>query len=351
MMETALQTSGRFHPLKVKSVVEETADAKSLIFEIPAELSETYLYKPGQFLTLRLPVGGKWIRRCYSMSSAPDTDELPRVTIKRILDGKGSNWVCNQVRAGDTIYVSPPAGVFTPRSMEGDFLLIGGGSGITPILSILRSALNTGRGRITLFYANRDDRSVIFREELKSLANRYADRLVVLHWLDSVQGTPSVVQLSELFRQYGHTEAFVCGPGPFMETAIAALSLAELADDRVHVERFVSLPDEDFNPEPNSEPSVAGIETAELELRLDGDVHHLTCQGNETLLEAAIRSGINAPFSCQAGMCAACMCQVKEGQVHLRHNDVLDEKDLSKSWTLACQAVPLSPFVRIQFPE
>ena len=185
--------ASRYHRLTVQAVVQETADSHSLLFHIPPELEAAFRYKPGQFLTLRLPMDGRWLPRCYSMSSAPGVDDAPRVTIKRVQGGRGSNWVCDTVRAGHTLEVMAPAGVFTPRTLDGDFVLLAGGSGITPVFSILRSALLSGSGRITLLYANRDERSVIFREELNALAAAHPARLQIIHWLDSVQDRKSVV--------------------------------------------------------------------------------------------------------------------------------------------------------------
>jgi len=284
------------------------------------------------------------------MSSAPGVDDAPSVTIKRVTGGRGSNWVCDRVKAGDVLEVQAPAGVFTPKTLDGDFLLFGGGSGITPVYSILRSALQRGQGRITLLYANRDEQSVIFRDKLKALAAAHPTRLVVIHWLDSVQGIPSVAQLAELARSFRNAQAFICGPGPFMDAAVAALQAIEMPAEQIHVERFTSLPDEDSVPVSEPPPPDA-VDEAEVELSLDGQVHRFTCGGNETLLDAALRVGIQAPYSCLAGMCAACMCQVTHGSVHLRHNEVLDSKDLARSMTLSCQAVPTSTRVHLKFPE
>ena len=349
--ETSAMPS-RYHALRVRAVVDETHDARSLEFEIPPALAEAFHYRPGQFLTLRLPVNGRHLPRCYSMSSAPGVDDAPRVTVKRVNEGRGSNWVCDHVKVGDLIELLPPAGVFTPRTLEGDFLLLAGGSGITPVFSILRSALAKGEGRVTLLYANRDERSVIFREELKGLAAAHPTRLQVIHWLDSVQGVPSVAQLAELARHHRASQAFICGPGRFMDAAVAALQAIEMAAGQIHVERFASLPDEETQAAAQAAPPPPdAVDEAEVELQLDGQRHQLRCRGTETLLEAALRAGIAAPHSCQAGMCASCMCQVQEGSVHLRHNEVLDKKDLAKSWTLACQAVPTSAHLRIKFPE
>jgi 3-ketosteroid 9alpha-monooxygenase subunit B len=345
----------RYHGLRVRAVVDETEDAKSLVFEVPADLAEVFRYRSGQFLTLRLPLHGRHAPRCYSMSSAPSVDDTLRVTVKRVNGGRGSNWICDRVKAGDTLEVLPPSGVFTPRTLDGDFLLFGGGSGVTPVFSILRSVLAKGSGRVCLIYANRDERSVIFREELNALAGAHPTRLQVIHWLDSVQGVPSVAQLAELARSWRQAQAFICGPAPFMEAAVAALQGIEMASGQIHVERFVSLPDEEDTAAASAlsatEAPQDGVDQAELEILLDGAMHAIPCGGNETLLDAALRAGLNAPHSCQAGLCASCMCQVVEGKVHLRHNDVLDKKDLARAWTLSCQAIPMSNRVRIKFPE
>ena len=346
----------RHHALRVRAVIDETHDAKSLVFEVTPGLASVFDYRPGQFVTLRLPVQGRHVPRCYSMSSAPALDDGLRVTVKRVTDGRGSNWICDRIKVGDSIEVLPPSGVFTPHSLAGDFLLLAGGSGITPVFSILRSALMRGSGRIALLYANRDERSVIFRDELKALAAAHPTRLQVIHWLDSVQGVPSVAQLAELARPFRQGQAFICGPGPYMDAAVAALQAIEMAPEQIHVERFASLPDEEDVAALNAAaaaavPADGGVAEAELEITLDGGVHTVTCGGNETLLEAALRAGLNAPYSCEAGMCASCMCQVIEGKVHLRHNEVLDKKDLAKAWTLGCQAIPMSPRVCIKFPE
>lgn len=345
--------SSKYLSLRVAAVVAETHDAKSIVFELPPEQKADFAYKPGQFLTLRLPIEGRHVPRCYSMSSSPGLDSGLRVTVKRVSGGRGSNWICERLRSGDLVEVMPPAGVFTPHTLQGDFLLLAGGSGITPVFSILRAALAQGQGRIVLLYANRDERSVIFRDELKALAAAHPTRLQVIHWLDSVQGVPSVAQLAELARAGAspQRQAFICGPGPFMDAALEALQALEMPSELVHVERFASLPDEESAAALQAEPVPDAVEQAQLRLRLDGVEHELVCRGGETVLDAALRAGLNAPYSCQAGLCASCMCQVLEGSVHLRHNEALDKKDLAKGWTLSCQAVPTSERLKVKFPE
>ncbi len=341
------------HRLRVREVVQETHDAVSLVFELPPAQAPAFRHRPGQFLTLHLPVEpGRVLRRCYSMSSTPGLDEgCLRITVKRVAQGRGSNWVCDRIRAGDEVEVLPPAGVFTPRSLEGDFVLLGGGSGITPLFSILRGVLAQGSGRVLLLYANRDERSVIFAPALRTLADAHPQRLQVVHWLDSVQGPPGVGQMASLLRPWRGAQAFVCGPGAFMDAACTALREAGTADELIHVERFASLPDEDATPPGAAVAQQEPVASAELRIDVDGAEHRIRCAGDQTLLQAARQAGIELPHSCEAGLCASCMCQVVEGQVHLRHNEALDERDLARSWTLACQATPASDRLHIKFPQ
>ncbi|WKL16885.1 ferredoxin--NADP reductase [Comamonas testosteroni] len=355
MSSEATTTASRYHPLRVRAVIDETHDTKSIVFEVPEALAEQFSYRPGQFLTLRLPIEGRYVPRCYSMSSAPVLDDALRVTVKRVDKGRGSNWVCDRVQVGDSIELMPPSGLFSPRNLSQNFLLLAGGSGITPVFSILRTVLKQHQGNVVLFYANRDERSVIFKKDLQQLAAEYPDRLQVLHWLDSVQGAPSQKQLAAWASPWvvDAGQAFICGPGPFMDAAQAALIEAGMPAEQVHVERFVSLPDEETLQlmQEATAPVEAAVDQALVQLRLDGQEYEFSCSGTETILEAGLRAGINVPYSCQAGMCASCMCQVQDGSVHLRHNEVLDAKDLSKKWTLACQSVPTSEKLRVKFPE
>src|SRR6478752_4021244 len=183
--------------LKVVDVVEETADAHSVSFEVPAGAEDRFAYKPGQFLTLAVPSDQTGVAaRCYSLSSSPVGGGPLTITVKRTVDGYASNWVCDNLREGDAMRVLPPSGIFTPASLSADLLLFAGGSGITPIISITRTALQQGTGKIVLFYANRDESSVIFAKELTALAAEHPDRLQVVHWLESVQGLPSQEQVA-----------------------------------------------------------------------------------------------------------------------------------------------------------
>ncbi|PQV49999.1 ferredoxin--NADP reductase [Paraburkholderia sp. BL21I4N1] len=366
----------RFHRLKVADVIAESADARSFVFDLPQTLREVFSYRPGQFLTLKVPCADANLQRCYSLSSAPGIDLAPKITIKRVRDGRVSNWMCDRVQPGDELDVMAPAGVFTPRSLDGDLLLFAGGSGITPVLSILKSALVNGRGTLTLIYANRDAQSVIFADELRQLGQRHAGRLRVIHWLDSVQGIPQQRHLEELARPWSRQECLICGPALFMENALAAMLALGLPRAKVHVERFVSLPD--LPDLPGAErgvtaaatlrtaaalgdaagasdtaigTSTASETTASIETQLDGATFHLTSEPGETLLDAMLRADVPAPNSCRSGLCGACMCRVVAGSVTLNANHVLDAADLADGWTLACSATPASATLRVAFPD
>lgn len=227
--------------LKVLEVVEETADAHSILFEVPDELADQFSYAPGQFLTVAVPSDRTGLAaRCYSLSSAPHSGRH-QITVKRTADGYASNWICDHLREGDTLRVLPPSGIFTPRDLEADLLLFAGGSGVTPVMSITRTALEKGHGKVVLFYANRDEQSVIFGRELAALSREHGDRFVVVHWLESVQGLPTHEQLRAFASYFSSYTAFVCGPAPFMKAVVASLKELGFPRDRRHQEKFVSL--------------------------------------------------------------------------------------------------------------
>ena len=230
------------YELKVVDVVEETADAHSISFEVPAGAEEQFAYKPGQFLTLAVPSDRTGVAaRCYSLSSSPVGGGPLTITVKRTADGYASNWICDHVRDGDSVRSLPPSGIFTPASLSADLLLFAGGSGITPVISIAKSALAHGSGQVVLVYANRDQESVIFAELLRQMAAEHPDRFVVLHWLESVQGLPTAEHMKAIAAHFTSYDAFVCGPGPFMKGTVAALKELGFPRERRHQEKFVSL--------------------------------------------------------------------------------------------------------------
>jgi 3-ketosteroid 9alpha-monooxygenase subunit B len=330
--------------LRVADVIQETGDAHSIVFETPEGLT----YKPGQFLTLRLPHADGIVARCYSLSSAPGVDEQLKVTVKRVKDGRGSNWVCDTVLIGHELDVLAPSGTFTPRSLDTDLLLLAGGSGITPVMSIIKSALARGSGRMLLVYANRDEQSVIFHRDLRELVAEHPERLVVLHWLETVQGLPSLRPLQEIVRPWAHAEAFICGPAPFMDCAADALKELGIARDRIHVERFTSLAGDPW-VEVEATAPVAGGRTVDLVVELDGEVHELDWPADQKLLDLLLDTGLDAPYSCREGACSACGVILVEGEVEMENNSVLEQEDLDEGWRLACQSRPVSDAVKVRY--
>lgn len=355
--------------LTVVDVVEETEDARSISFEVPADALEHFDYKPGQFLTVAVPSELTGVAaRCYSLCSSPADDGPPTITVKRTADGYASNWIVENLRVGDTLRVLPPSGIFTPADLDADLLLFAGGSGITPVLSITRTALARGTGRIVLFYANRDERSVIFASALSELAAVHPDRLLVVHWLETVQGLPTQEQLRAFAAQYSTYDAFVCGPAPFMKATVDALRELDFPRARRHQEKFVSLggnPFGDLHDVEVAESEITLAETDELdaaedaaqpqgpvklEVELDGETHTFDDWAPGTkLLEHLESKGIKAPFSCREGECSACACRVLEGEVKMLRNDVLDEEDLAEGIRLGCQSVPVTDTVSITY--
>jgi len=358
--------------LRVVEVVAETADACSLVFDVDDQFADRFTYRPGQFLTVRIPSDRTGsVARCYSLSSSPHTDDRLRVTVKRTADGYGSNWLCDEIRAGAELECLPPAGVFTPRSLDEDLLLFAAGSGITPVLSIVKSALAAGSGRVTLVYANRDERSVIFAQALTELAAEHPDRLQVVHWLESVQGLPTAEQLRAFAAGRETWDAFVCGPAPFMKLVVGALKELEFPRERRHQEKFVSLGGNPFGDEAGAAKAAEEVAAAEsddepdrqeeapaaptgpavsLEVELDGEKHAFDdWDPSVRMLQFLESKGVKAPYSCREGECSACAVRLLEGAVQMAHNDVLDEEDLEDGIRLACQSTPTSETVRATY--
>ncbi|WP_066896896.1 ferredoxin--NADP reductase [Mycolicibacterium houstonense] len=354
MTDASIQTK-RSVLVTVADVIDESPDARSLVLTIPEDQRERFAYRPGQFLTLRVPsdLTGS-VARCYSLASSPHTDPAPKVTVKRTVDGYGSNWLCDNVNVGDTLEVLPPAGLFTPASLDADFLLWAAGSGITPVMSILKSVLTAGTGRVVLCYANRDERSVIFAGELRELAARHAGRLTVLHWLESIQGLPTRAQLGGFVRTVfagpAGFESFVCGPAPFMAVIKETLAEAGVPRERIHLEVFQSLSGDPFS-DANTSVTIDSDDrdAAALQVDLDGASHRMRWPREATLVDVLLRSGVDVPYSCKEGQCGSCAARVVRGDVEMAACDILEPDDLADGVILGCQARPVSDDIHIEF--
>lgn len=347
MTDQRTASTATFVPLRVERVVRETADAVSLVLDVPEHCSQRYRYQAGQFLTLCVTVDGQDLRRCYSMSSAPVDDEL-RITIKRDPGGVVSNWINDIAAAGVELQAAPPEGRFVLREgLSGDEELVAfaGGSGITPIMSLIRTTLAGSSRRVRLFYANRDRDSVIFSEALRRLCELHPEQLVVEHHLDEDRGVVSAAAIESFINGAGRTGAadfYICGPAPFMDVVESTLAGAEVDPKRVHLERFTVA---EVDAEVAEETSV----TEEIVIDLDRMVTEATYRKGETLLQTARMAGLKAPSSCETGSCGTCMARVVEGSARMLNNDALEEDEVAEGWVLTCQTLPTSRKVRVVY--
>ena len=340
---------GPYYDLRVERVVDETHDSQSFVLAIPDDLKATFAYRAGQFLTFGVHVEGhQWVR-CYSLASCPDTESEHKVTVKRVEDGRVSNWFNDRVSPGHTLHVMKPAGHFCLQDREAPLVFFCGGSGITPVIALIKSALATTGRSLRLVYANRDADSIIFGAELTALAEAHPGRLAVTHRLDDVDGFLDEPAAREVVAAKPDSDFYICGPEAFMDVAEAALAAESVPAERVFIERF-AVPELDI---PGSQlEAVPGESEDAVEVYLDGEVHQVSVQKDETILAACHRLGIDAPCACTEGYCGACMARVKAGQVEMLLNDGgLDEDRVEEGWVLTCQTRVRSPGVRVDYPD
>jgi ring-1,2-phenylacetyl-CoA epoxidase subunit PaaE len=354
--------SAHFHRLRIAEIVPETAEANSIRFEVAPELADAFRFRAGQHLTLRAEIDGEEVRRNYSLCTAPGDGELT-VTVKRIAGGKFSNWVGDNLKAGDEVDVMPPLGSFTcdfDPAKARRYVGIAGGSGITPVLSLIRTALSTEPGsRFTLFYGNRDSASVIFLEALAALKDRYLDRFELFHFLaeeeqdvelfNGLLDKPTCgLAIDELVPDAAAVDAwFICGPGPMMDAAESALLERGIAKDHIHIERFTA-----------DRPSAAlAQEMAELQSKAAGTTMAVTLDGRTrrvpfseaNILDSARVAGLPAPFACKAGVCATCRARVTSGKVTMAARYGLSDEEIAAGYVLTCQSVPVGDGVAVDY--
>ncbi|MBV9870644.1 MAG: ferredoxin--NADP reductase [Frankiaceae bacterium] len=339
---------GRFHALTVSRIVPETADAVSIVFDIPGDLADRYAYRSGQFVTLRVVVDGVPHLRSYSMSSAPGVDAELQVTVKRVADGPVSSWLNDRLRPGDQLEVSVPAGAFL--AAEGhDVVAFAAGSGITPILSIVKSTLHETQRSVRLLYANQDRDSVIFAAVLDQLVAQFPDRLTVQHHRDDESGFVDDVTLATFLASDHEGHFYICGPSGFMDVVKAGLERTGVGPARIHLERFAAAPLQVATPPPASAADDIDEAAPCLTITLGSETKTVKQRETLTILESARWNGIPAPSSCETGHCATCMAQVIEGEVSMSVNDVLTDDEVDAGWVLTCQARCVSPVVRVVY--
>jgi len=352
-----------FHRLRVAEIVEETAEAKSIRFDVPEELRETFRFKPGQHLTLKAEIAGEEVRRNYSLCVAPEDGEW-KVTVKRIAGGLFSNWANNNLKPGDAIDVMPPHGSFTwdfDSAASNHYVGFAGGSGITPVMSLLRTALvEEPDSRFTLVYGNRDSQSVIFLEALARLKNRHMGRLEVHHFLaeemediELFNGMLDRTKCDEVLTHLVEPEAaaafFICGPGPMMDAAEEALLARGVARERIHLERFTAdRPAEALQAQLQAMSKEA--QGLQLLVTLDGRKRRVpfdAAAGN--ILDSARLAGMPAPFACKAGVCATCRARIVSGEVEMAARYGLTDDEVAAGYVLTCQSVPKGPGVEVDY--
>jgi ferredoxin-NADP reductase len=330
-----------YHSLAVTEVVDETVDTRSFVLDIPAALEDQFRYQAGQFCTFRATIDDEPVVRCYSMSSSPDVGDRFATTVKRVPDGRMSNWMNDALAPGETIEVMRPSGLFVLRDAATPIVAFAGGSGITPVISIIKTALATTARPIMLVYANRDADSVIFGNELERLRADSPGRLVVHHHLDCEAGFLDALQCAELVGDRVDADFYVCGPGPYMDVVEAGLAKLGVEAERVFIERFVV-------PEEPAAPASDG-RTESVVIKLDHREHVLGYQPGDTVLETARRGGLRPPYQCESGSCATCMAHLDEGTVRMRVNNALTAEEVQEGWVLTCQSLPTSARVVVNY--
>src|SRR6476659_6327289 len=351
-----------FHALRVAEIVPETSEANSIRLEIPPELRERFAFKAGQHLTLRAVLNGEEVRRNYSLCTAPGEQDW-LVTVKRIGGGLFSNWVGDELKAGATIDVMPPHGSFTTEfdaSASRHFVGIAGGSGITPVMSLIKTLLREEpKSRFTLLYGNRDSSSVIFLETLAGLKDKHLGRFEIYHFLDQEEqdielfnGMLNRERLEEAIAALVPDAAevngwFICGPGPMMDAAEGALLDRNVSKDRIHIERFTAA----------RPPEAVAREMAELQSQAEGLTVAVTLEGRTrrvpftagNILDSARGAGLPAPFACTAGVCATCRAKVTKGKVEMAVHYGLTDEEVADGYVLTCQSVPLGDGVAVDY--
>ena len=355
-----------FHPLRVREVVPDTAEAVVVAFDVPPELREVFSFTQGQYLTLRSEIAGADLRRSYSICAGVDDGEL-RVGVRKVKGGVFSNWINEHLKPGHTINVMAPQGRFfvaIEQAARRHHVGIAGGSGVTPILSTMKTVLSRERlSHFTLIYGNRALKSTMFKEEIEDLKNRYLTRLT-LHHVFSDEHTDAPLNMGVMNRDKiaefltsvvpaaTIDHAFICGPFQMNDEAEAALLAAGVPEDRIHIERFGLAPQAQQVGAVIHEAQPGDAETAKITIIRDGLKRDISFTKDQpSILDAASASGLEVPFSCTSGVCGTCRAKLVEGEVRMERNFALDKNEVANGFVLTCQAHPLTPHVVLSFDE
>lgn len=352
----------KFVPLKVIEIIAETHDANTVVFEKPA--GESFDYQPGQYLTLKFDVNGESVRRAYSLCSSPVTDPHLAVTVKRVENGIVSNHIGDNLKSGDAVEVMPPMGKFAVKldaTKAHHYVLLGGGSGITPLMSIIKSVLqNEPKSKVTLVYANRDEKSIIFRSELESLQAQHTGRFKAIYSIDQVSptwtgltGLPTRQTLLGLLNDVAGSDTlpksyWICGPQGLMTEAEAALGFLGIQKSDIKKESFTAKLVE---PKAASAEAVGDGQAGDytITVTLDGETKEVMVKQNQTILEAVLDDGMDPPYACQMGVCCTCRALVSTGKVKMEEDDGLSDAEIQEGYVLTCQSHPMTPGVVLEY--
>jgi ring-1,2-phenylacetyl-CoA epoxidase subunit PaaE len=361
-----MSASALFHPLRVRAIEPDTEEAVIVSFDVPADLRDVFAFNQGQYLTLRTEVDGADLRRSYSICAGIDDGEL-RVAVRKVAGGVFSNWINQRLQPGDAVQVMPPQGrFFVPLdpAAHRHYLGVAGGSGITPILSIMKTVLGREpQARFTLIYANRAAKSTMFKEEIEDLKNRYMARLS-LHHVFSGEDTELPLNsgvmnrdklglfLVRLVDAKRIDHAFVCGPYQMNDEAEAALLAAGVGEERIHIERFGVAPQGQQAGAVEHEAKPGDAERARIVIIRDGLKREFEFSKDDpSILDAASTAGLEVPFSCTSGVCGTCRAKLIEGQVRMTRNFALDKAEVANGFVLTCQSHPLTDRVVLSFDD
>jgi ring-1,2-phenylacetyl-CoA epoxidase subunit PaaE len=351
----------KYFDLTVKDIVHETKEAVSIVFQQP---SEKIHYKSGQFLTLIIPVQGKEVRRAYSLCSSPFADADLAVTVKRVENGLMSNWIADNLKKGLKVKVMEPMGQFTTEFDKGrkrHLIMFAGGSGITPMLSIIKSILTQEPDSIvSLIYCNRDIDSIIFKSELEKWETRYEGRLHVIHVLDNApmnwQGYSGLLNhdmLTKLFERVpdwgiANTTYLMCGPEGMMKNVESLLAIRHIPQDSIFKESFVQGTIAKGEKKEEVVEAAGEAKDREVTIRYDGQEYKIIVPANKAILETALDQGIDLPYSCQSGLCTACRGKALSGKVKLDEEEGLSQSERAQGYVLTCVGHPLTDDVVIE---
>lgn len=358
----------QFHKLKVSNIVRETEDATTISFEIPQNLKEEFKYKHGQYLTLRFYFDGKDERRAYSICTSPVTDDYIAVTVKKVPGGEVSPYINSRLKVGDVVDVMPPLGNFTIGLDENNnktYILFAGGSGITPIISIIKTILAVEKqSKVILVYANSNEETIIFRDALIDLKEEYVDKLTVIHQLskplsngiEHTEGRIDKLRCLGIIKLLDHNiidnaEYFMCGPGGMMNEIEAALLELNIDKKKIHKESFTVAENEGTEVVKHHETHAPNEKVEKVNVLLYGEEHEIPIADGDTILVAGIKAGIDPPFSCQIGACSTCRARLKSGKVEMEADDALTEEEIEEGFVLTCTSHALTNNVVVDYDD